>query len=155
VPHRAYPEVVIYSDGSSTGKVGAGAWAAILVFGTHEKEICGFYADGVTNIRMELYACIQGIKSLKRACRVRIISDSEYVVKGVNTWASQWAARGWQTNAKKPVVHQDLWQELLDLKKTHHIEAVWERGHNGHVMNERADSLARGARLRGAATNNA
>jgi ribonuclease HI len=125
-----------------------------LVFGTHEKEISGFYESGVTNIRMELYACIQGIKSLKRACCVRVISDSEYVVNGVNTWASQWAAKGWRTNSKKPVVHQDLWQELLDLKKIHHIEAVWERGHNGHVMNERADRIAVAAKKQGQANAN-
>jgi ribonuclease HI len=150
VPHRSsYPDVVITTDGSSTGRVGAGGWSAILVFGTHEKELSGYFEDGVTNIRMELYACLQGLKALKRACKVRIVSDSEYVVKGVNTWCHQWEARGWRTNTKKDVVHRDLWEEIIEMKKFHTIEAVWERGHNGHAMNERADIIARTARENG------
>ena len=140
------PDVTIVTDGSSTGKVGPGGWSAILIFGTHEKELSGYYAEGVTNIRMELLATIEGLKSLKRSCKVTIISDCEYVVKGINTWCHQWPGRNWRTKAKNDVSHRDLWEQIIQLKKLHEVTAVWERGHNGHTLNERADSLARGIR---------
>lgn len=140
-------DVVICTDGSTTGRLGPGAWAAILVFGTHEKEISGYIPDGVGNGRMELMAVCEGLKALKRACRVRVISDSEYVVKGINTWLeSVWVKKGWRTNSGKEPKHRDLWEQILYYKKIHDIEAVWERGHSGHHLNERADKIARGLR---------
>ena len=117
-----------------------------MVYGTHEKEIFGYFEENVTNQRMELYAVVQALKTLKRSCNVRIISDSEYVVEGIKTRLGQWVKKGWRTNAGNEPAHRDLWEEVLALQKMHNIEAVWERGHNGHAGNERADRLARTAR---------
>lgn len=138
--------VILCTDGSTTGRIGPGAWAAILVYGTHEKEISGYFPDGVGNGQMELLAVVEGLKRLKRACRVRIISDSEYVVKGVNTWCHQWLSRGWKSKTGKEPKFRDLWQQILDFKAYHDIEAVWEKGHSSHVLNNRVDAIARGLR---------
>jgi ribonuclease HI len=91
---------------------------------------------------MELMAVIQALESLKRDCVVKVTSDSQYVLKGINEWMADWKKRGWKTAAKKPVKNVDLWQRLDKACLSHRIEWVWVKGHNGHVENEIADELA-------------
>jgi ribonuclease HI len=82
---------------------------------------------------------------LKRPCHVTVVTDSNYVVKGMTQWIRGWVARKWINSEKKPVLNRDLWEELLALSKKHRIEWQWVRGHKGHKENERCDELARGA----------
>ena len=74
-----------------------------------------------------------------------MVTDSNYVVKGMTLWIKGWVARNWINSEKKPVLNRDLWEELLDLSKKHRIEWKWVRGHKGHKENERCDELARAA----------
>ena len=89
-----------------------------------------------------LFRSIRALEALKRPCRVRLYTDSQYLKKGVTEWMPQWIKRGWQTADKKPVKNQDLWIELDALTKRHDVSWHWVRGHAGHVENERADALA-------------
>ena len=98
-----------------------------------------------TNQRMELSGCIAGLKALKRSCSVIVVTDSLYVVKGMQEWVHNWKKRGWKRPGNKPVDNLDLWQELYALSQTHSAEFRWVKGHNGHPENERADELARQA----------
>ncbi|MCP5107096.1 MAG: ribonuclease HI, partial [bacterium] len=99
-----------------------------------------------TNNRMELTACIEGLKSLKRPGKVKLFSDSQYVVNGITKgWAKRWRSRGWMRNADEPAVNSDLWAQLLDLCDTHKVEFNWVKGHAGNRENERCDELATGA----------
>jgi len=133
--------VEIYADGACKGNPGLGGWGAWLQWGGHEKELCGGEAQ-TTNNRMELTAVIRALESLKRGCRVRVHTDSQYVQKGISEWISAWKARGWRTSDKKPVKNVDLWQRLDELAQNHEIEWVWVKGHAGNAGNERADALA-------------
>jgi ribonuclease HI len=83
---------------------------------------------------------------MQRGCRVKITTDSQYVMKGMLEWLPGWKKRNWQTAAKKPVKNIDLWQRLERAAATHQLEWEWVRGHQGHVENERADQLAVAAR---------
>jgi ribonuclease HI len=94
---------------------------------------------------MELTAVIQALRLLKRPCRVKIITDSNYVVKGMTEWMSGWLKRNWMNSQKKPVSNQDLWQMLRELSQPHQIQWHWIKGHGGHPENERCDQLAREA----------
>jgi ribonuclease HI len=94
---------------------------------------------------MELTAVIEGLRRLKRPCRVRVITDSNYVVKGMSEWIKGWIRKKWKNSQKKPVLNKDLWEELLELSKPHKMEWVWIAGHSGHKENERCDELARRA----------
>jgi len=143
--------VIIYTDGSCSPNPGNGGWGAILIHGAKRKEISG-NAKETTNNRMELTAAIEGLKCLNSECKVLLTSDSRYVVNGINSWARKWQRKNWTTSQKKPVLNIDLWQEVLALMATHTVMAVWVRGHNGDVENERADVLATTAML-GADTN--
>jgi ribonuclease HI len=133
--------VEIYADGACKGNPGPGGWGALLRAGGVERELYGGEA-ATTNNRMELTAVIRALESLKRPCKVRLYTDSQYVQKGISSWIHDWKRRAWRTADKKPVKNVDLWQRLDALAREHDVEWHWVRGHAGHPENERADELA-------------
>lgn len=133
--------VELYSDGACRGNPGPGGWGVLLRYRDWEKELFGAELE-TTNNRMELMAAISGLENLKRACRVRITTDSQYVMKGITEWMAGWKRRGWKTADRKPVKNVDLWQRLDAALRDHQVEWQWVRGHTGHPENERADALA-------------
>ena len=133
--------VEIYSDGACRGNPGPGGWGVLLRYNGQEKELWGGELD-TTNNRMELMAAIRALEALKRRSRVKLYTDSLYVLKGISSWIKDWKRRGWRTADKKPVKNEDLWRRLEELAAKHDIEWHWVRGHAGHPENERADRLA-------------
>ncbi|MGM0411710.1 MAG: ribonuclease HI [Pseudomonadota bacterium] len=133
--------VEIFTDGACRGNPGPGGWGALLRKGEHERELSGSEA-GTTNNRMELLAVIRALEALDRPCQVTVVTDSQYVQKGISEWLPGWKRRGWKTAAGKPVKNQDLWQALDAAAGRHTVKWEWVRGHNGHAENERADALA-------------
>lgn len=138
------PQVELFTDGACLGNPGPGGWAALLRTGAHERELSGAEAD-TTNNRMELMAAIGGLEALKRPCRVRIVTDSQYVKRGIEEWMASWRRRGWKTADGKPVKNRDLWERLSAALAGHEVRWNWVRGHAGHAENERVDLLARSA----------
>ena len=94
---------------------------------------------------MELQAAIEGLHALKRPMAVDLHTDSKYVMQGVESWMPRWKLNGWRTAAKKPVLNQDLWQELDTALQRHQVTLHWVKGHAGNEMNERCDELAHAA----------
>lgn len=133
--------VEIYTDGACSGNPGPGGWGALLMYGKHEKEICGGEAE-TTNNRMELTAAIEALNHLSRPCRVNLHTDSTYVRDGITKWIHGWKAKGWRTAAKKPVKNAELWQALDAACQHHDVTWKWVKGHAGDPGNERADALA-------------
>ena len=133
--------VEIHTDGGCSGNPGPGGWGAVLRWRGHERELSGF-EPLTTNNRMELMAAIVALESLKRPMRVRLVTDSTYLRKGITEWLRAWRARGWKTADKKPVKNVDLWQRLEAATDAHSIDWAWTRGHAGDRLNERADELA-------------
>ena len=136
------PKVVVHTDGACSGNPGPGGWGAVLEYGAKVKEICGGEL-ATTNNRMELMAAIMALESLTRPCKVELHTDSQYVMKGISEWIHGWKARGWKTADKKPVKNEDLWKRLDAARLRHEVDWRWIKGHAGHVLNERADALAR------------
>ncbi len=133
--------VEAFTDGACRGNPGPGGWGVLLRYGDNHKELFGGEAE-TTNNRMELTAAIRALESLKRPCRVRITTDSNYVKQGITQWLANWKRRNWRTADKKPVKNRDLWQRLDEAAGRHEVEWAWVRGHSGHPENERADELA-------------
>ncbi len=134
-------EVEIFTDGACRGNPGPGGWGALLRYGDHERELYG--AEPLTtNNRMELMAAIQALEALRRPCRVRLTTDSQYLKQGITSWLANWKRRGWKTAAGKPVKNQDLWRRLDTAVGRHQVHWAWVKGHAGHDGNERADRLA-------------
>lgn len=129
--------ITLFSDGSALGNPGPGGYGTILRYGNKERIISGGEPH-TTNNRMELLGVIEGLRALKEPCEVTIISDSSYVIRGINEWLDGWIKRNF-AKVKNP----DLWQEYLRVGAPHRIHGVWVRGHNGHPENERCDTIAR------------
>ena len=139
-------EVELYTDGACRGNPGPGGWAYILrhLPTGKESEKAGGLAD-TTNNQMELRAVIEGLKALKRSCRVELFTDSEYVRQGLMSWMAKWKANGWRRKSKsgwEEVKNVELWQELDRLVVKHSIKFTRVAGHSGHPENERCDVLA-------------
>jgi len=138
------PFVEIFTDGACSGNPGAGGFGVILRCEDREKEISGC-EHMTTNNRMELTAVIKALEALKNPCRVKLVTDSNYVVQGMTSWIFQWIRNNWRNSQKKQVLNRDLWEKLLSLSHLHDIRWEWIKGHNEHAENERCDKLARHA----------
>jgi len=135
------PLVEVATDGACKGNPGPGGWGALIRSGEREKELSG--GERVTtNNRMELTAAIEALNALKRPCRVKLSTDSRYVMDGLTKWVKGWQKNGWRTADKKPVKNAELWQALIAAAQRHRIDWQWVKGHAGHPDNERADRLA-------------
>ena len=136
-------EVELYTDGACRGNPGKGGYGAILVYGKYEKEISGGERE-TTNNRMELMAAIAGLSALKEPCKVKLYSDSKYLVDAYNQgWVYSWHSSGWR-RGKDELKNPDLWDKLFSLTEMHEVTFIWVKGHNGHDYNERCDALATG-----------
>lgn len=134
--------VIIHTDGACRGNPGPGGWGAILQTGAGQSRELKGGESHTTNNRMELTAAIMALEALKRPCRVDLHTDSRYVMDGITKWIRAWKARGWKTADKKPVKNEDLWRRLDEAHSRHQVKWHWVKGHAGHELNERADSLA-------------
>lgn len=134
-------EVTIYTDGACSGNPGPGGWGAILMYGTHQKELSGG-EPSTTNNRMELMAAIRALELLKEPCRVDLYSDSKYVIDALEKgWAKGWKKNGWRRKTG-PALNPDLWDRLLALCDQHEVRLHWVKGHASNPYNNRCDELA-------------
>jgi len=139
-------DVILYTDGSCKGNPGPGGWAFVLQHPESGKTLERFGSEAnTTNNRMELLAVIEGLKALSRPSQVELVSDSKYVLQGLENWMPTWKKNGWRRkegSSWKPVKNVDLWQELDRLALLHALTFRYIPGHSGHHFNERCDSLA-------------
>lgn len=144
-------EYILYTDGSSRGNPGRGGWGAIVIerISSDEANVLeiGGREENVTNNRMEIISVIEGVKLIlldenKSKAKIRIFSDSEYVVKAVNSWIKNWKKNNWRTADKKPVKNQEIFAELDELLSKTNFQIEHVKAHNGHFYNERVDMIA-------------
>ena len=136
-----------YTDGACSGNPGVGGWGVVLLAEKNNKiikrkEISGGVVD-TTNNQMELIAAIETLKALKKYTEICIITDSNYVKKGITEWLPSWKKNNWKTSSKKEVKNRKLWEELEELVNRNKVDWLWVKGHAGNIENERADFLAR------------
>lgn len=138
-------EVIIYTDGACSGNPGPGGWGSILMYQGNKKEISGGMKNTTNNV-MELTAVIEALKMLKYQCKVKVYSDSAYVVNAFHQkWIQGWLRNDWKNASKEPVKNKELWQELYQLTQQHQVEFIKVKGHSDNHYNNRCDELARNA----------
>ena len=138
-------KTVIFTDGSVNSSTNSGGYGAVLLYKDRIKELSGGYRE-TTNNRMELRACVEGLKALKSRSEVILFSDSQYIVNGMTKgWVKKWKANGWMRNKQAAVKNRDLWMELLELAERHKVVFEWVKGHDNVTFNERCDALAKQA----------
>lgn len=132
--------IIMYTDGASRGNPGRGGYGTVLIYKNHRKELSAGFRK-TTNNRMELMAVIAGLEAIKKnGMKIKIYSDSQYVVDAVNRgWIWTWERK--QFKDKK---NEDLWRKFIELYKKHDVEISWIKGHSGIPENERCDELAVG-----------
>jgi ribonuclease HI len=138
--------VRLFTDGACSGNPGPGGWAFILTHPSTGRTIDRSGAElETTNNRMELMGVIQGLRALKRPCRIELVTDSQYVGKGITQWLPNWKRQGWRRKEGKqlkPVSNVDLWQQLDSLLQMHKVTVTHVLGHRGHPENEACDRMA-------------
>jgi ribonuclease HI len=139
-------EVILYTDGACKGNPGPGGWAFVLQHPKSGKTLERFGSESnTTNNQMELLAVIEGLKTLTKPTKVELVSDSKYVLQGIEDWMPNWKKNGRRCKEKntfKPVKNLELWQELDKLTALHDLTFRYIPGHSGHHFNERCDELA-------------
>jgi ribonuclease HI len=137
----------VFTDGSAESNPGPGGYGAIVRMpGLPDRELSGG-TNHTTNNKMELSAAIVGVGAAldAGAAQVTVISDSEYLVKGMTRWLAGWQSKGWKTADGQPVKNRELWERLAALAQRGQIRWQWIRGHAGHPENERCDVIATAA----------
>ena len=147
--------VTIYTDGAARGNPGPGGWGAIIscprIVNSRQEEWVYEIGGGekhTTNNRMELMGAIKALEFVSKLearsynLEAVVHTDSEYLMKGITLWIKNWQAKGWKTASKKPVLNQDLWQELLTQTASRQIQWKYVAGHSGDRANERCDIIA-------------
>lgn len=137
-------KVKLITDGACLGNPGPGGWAFILRYKDKTRESYGSEPE-TTNNRMELTAAVEGLKALREACAVQVVTDSEYLKNGITRWIHGWKRKGWKKADGNPVLNKDLWEQLDAQVQRHKTEWEWTKGHAGHADNNRCDELATAA----------
>ncbi len=136
----------VYCDGACIGngsQNAPGGWGTIVIDPEGKETEFSDGVKGTTNNRMELSAAIAGLSAIPRGAMVKLVSDSQYVINGLQKdWAKGWRRNGWHKSDGKPALNPDLWDQLLQLAEQRQMSYLWVRGHSGHAYNERCDRLA-------------
>lgn len=147
-------DVTLFTDGSiSKNPGGIGGWGVLAQWqteaGMQERELKGIDPAPSTNNRAELLAVIHGLRFVAETFgswkRIRIVTDSEYVLKGGSEFLSSWKQYGWVTAAGEPVKNKELWEAVDKYTNGQVVSWVWVKGHSGNPENDRADKLAKSA----------
>ena len=133
---------VVSTDGASKGNPGPAAWGVVVIDNGIEQAACGGYLGVQTNNVAEMTAAVEGLLRTPDGAVVELITDSQYVQKGIMEWRHGWEKNNWKTSTKEPVKNKELWQRLLALVDKRKVSVKWVRGHSGHPLNERCDALA-------------
>jgi ribonuclease HI len=151
VPAPPLPIAVLHLDESCLGNGregatpgGAGGLIEVRAGGTIQRRDFYIHAPDTTNNRMALAGAIAALQLLAgkgRRLRTLLVSDSEYLVKGMREWVPAWMARGW-TRKGGAIENLELWRVLVDSARRHEVQWTWVRGHKGHPKNEYANDLA-------------
>ena len=136
-------KILIYTDGACSGNPGIGGWGVVILVPREKPVHLNGGSNNTTNNQMELTATIEGLQYFKESKQILIITDSKYVINGIEYWIKNWKKNGWKTASKKPVKNKDLWEKLDKEITKHAIEWQWVKGHAGNDNNEKADYLAR------------
>lgn len=132
-----------YTDGACAPRnPGPAGWGAVLISPEgKESEHYGFIGPG-TNQVAELCAAIEGLERVPVGAAVELVSDSQYVLKGLTEWRAGWVRKGFKNSKGETVANLELWKKLYQVADARKVSTRWVRGHNGDARNEQADRLA-------------
>lgn len=146
--------LTIYTDGACNKQYKGGLGVIFLL---NHKEYLGsvsLYSENTTNNQMELGGAIVAVKRALQyldetdmlTTSVEILTDSEYVQKGINQWIHNWKKKNWRNSANENVKNKEYWlvmdSAIKTLRNSVSVSVKKVKGHAGVVGNELADVLA-------------
>lgn len=136
-------EIIAAADGSALGNPGPAGWAWYI---DDDHWASGGWAHGTNNMG-ELKAVLDLFEATAShpEAKLRVYCDSQYVIDSLTKWMPGWKKKGWKKSNGKPVLNRDLMEALDAALAGRNYEFIWVKGHSGHALNEKADSLANGA----------
>lgn len=136
-------EIIAAADGSALGNPGPAGWAWYI---DDDHWASGGWAHGTNNMG-ELKAVLDLFEATasRPEAKLRVYCDSQYVINSLTKWMPGWKKKGWKKSDGKPVLNRDLLEALDAALAGRDYEFIWVKGHAGHELNEKADSLANGA----------
>ena len=136
-------EIIAAADGSALGNPGPAGWAWYI---DDDHWASGGWAHGTNNMG-ELKAVLDLFEATasRPEAKLRVYCDSQYVINSLTKWMPGWKKKGWKKSDGKPVLNRDLLEALDKALTGRDYEFIWVKGHAGHELNEKADSLANGA----------
>lgn len=136
-------EIIAAADGSALGNPGPAGWAWYI---DDDHWASGGWAHGTNNMG-ELKAVLDLFEATAShpEAKLRVYCDSQYVINSLTKWMPGWKKKGWKKSDGKPVLNRDLLEALDRALTGRDYEFIWVKGHAGHELNEKADSLANGA----------
>lgn len=136
-------EIIAAADGSALGNPGPAGWAWYI---DDDHWASGGWAHGTNNMG-ELKAVLDLFEATasRPEAKLRVYCDSQYVINSLTKWMPGWKKKGWKKSDGKPVLNRDLLEALDRVLAGRDYEFIWVKGHAGHELNEKADSLANGA----------
>lgn len=138
-------QIIIFTDGASSGNPGPGGWGAIVSYNNRVTELGGG-EERTTNNRMELQAVVESILFVIEhglsSQPITLYTDSSYVANGITSWIKGWQRRNWTNQMGQPIANVDIWKKLAQILGDVHLKIVNISGHSGIPGNERADQIA-------------
>lgn len=134
---------IAYTDGGcAPSNPGPAGWGAVIVPPNAERKLLSGFIGPGTNQIAELSAAIEALEHTPLGASVELVSDSQYVLKGLSEWRAGWERRGWRNAKGEPVANRAYWELLFKLADARKLSVTWVKGHDGHPENEMADQLA-------------
>ncbi len=135
----------MYTDGACRPNPGQGGWAYIILNPDNTETIASGSEADTTNNRMELTAVLKGLEYFNQNHKsdvLTIVSDSQYLLSGIESWSKTWRKNRWLKADGKPVLNPDLWKQIRELADGLFLVYEKVKGHSGEETNERVDKLA-------------
>src|ERR1700682_3841083 len=120
--------VTIYCDGSSLGNGREETRAAAVALLGYQGlwRAFGIYLGKATNQQAEVAAAALGLEALTEPCRVRLHTDSRYVLETIS-------------GRFRRKTNHEWWKRLDEASERHQVDWHWLKGQGGQVIQEAAD----------------
>ncbi|MCT4634144.1 MAG: ribonuclease HI [Firmicutes bacterium] len=133
----------IYTDGSYNENTKTGGYGIVIEKTNGDCEVFSGRTTVKGSSQVELESCIKAIELLEDVMKIRIVTDSQYVRKGLTEWTPYWKLNDWKTANGEDVKNKELWMRFDKVTAGKYIEFLWVKGHSGHEKNTECDRLAR------------
>jgi len=142
---KSMEEVIdqVYIDGSYLERSRQGGYAILHKDKLGDYHLTTYKTEEKGSCRIELTAAIEALKLFDHLEKIRLITDSQYVRKGLSEWLLCWERNDYMTSNGEKAKNIDKWHEAQELTCNRYIELEWVKAHKDHFENTIVDLYAK------------